>query len=91
MRIVRKGIVIALLGTSVVLLASSLPGLPWSANLHHTIKRIIVKSEIKLARWRGKPPRSMSIAGRPNVPAAQIQALDSRSGWAALASSDADQ
>jgi transglutaminase-like putative cysteine protease len=30
----------------------------------------------------------MSIAGRLNVPAAQIQALDSRSGWAALADND---
>jgi transglutaminase-like putative cysteine protease len=43
---------------------------------------------MKLARWRGKQPRFMSIAGRLNVPAAQIQALDSRSGWATLADND---
>jgi hypothetical protein len=84
----RKRIATALLGTSVVLLALFLPGLPWSAKLRHTMKRVIVKSEMKLARWRGKEPRFMSIAGRLNAPAAQIQALDSRSGWATLADSD---
>jgi transglutaminase-like putative cysteine protease len=86
----RKRIVIGLLGTSVVLLAMFLPGLPWSAKFGHTIKRVIVRSEMRWARWRGKQPRFMAIAGRLNVPAAQIQALDSRSGWATLADNDGE-
>jgi transglutaminase-like putative cysteine protease len=38
-----------------------------------------------LARWRGHEPRLASMTGRVNIPGAQIQALDSRSGWATLA------
>jgi|GEM_PF-1299790 len=69
----------------IALLVTFLPGMPWSARARHTLRRAIAKTEIRLARWRGKKPRLMSIAGRLNTPAAQIQALDSRSGWATLA------
>src|SRR5258708_898273 len=86
----RKRIAIALLGTSVVLLAFLLPGLPWSATLGHTMKRVIVKSEMKLARGGVKTPRLMSMAGRLTPPAAKIQALDSRWGWATFADKDGE-
>jgi transglutaminase-like putative cysteine protease len=88
MRLRLKRWSIFLLCLSLLVLILFLPGLPWAGRIRHTLKRTIVKSEMKLARWRGKEPRFMSIAGRLNVPAAQIQALDSRSGWATLADSD---
>lgn len=40
---------------------------------------------MKLAIWQGQQPRFMSIEGRVNEAGAQVQALDSRSGWATLA------
>ena len=88
MRTRSKRTIVVLAAALILLVAFFLPGLPWSARSRHTLKRVIVKAEMKMARWRGKEPRFMSIAGRLNVPAAQIQALDSRSGWATLADSD---
>lgn len=90
MRFRFKRTAIIALSVSLVFLVTFLPGLPWSAKLHHTLKRIVVKSEMRLARWRGKNPRMMSIAGRLSTPAAQVQVLDSRSGWAALADNDGE-
>jgi hypothetical protein len=87
MRIRSKSRVILLLaGAAAVLLF--LPGLPWSSHLRHTLNRTVVKAEMKWARWRGHEPRLMSITGRLNAPGAQVQALDSRSGWATLADRD---
>lgn len=84
MRVRLKPVIIA---TAVVLVTLSLlfvPGLPWSARCQHYVKRVAVRAEMKLARWRGHEPRLMSIAGRLNAPGVRVQALDSRSGWAAL-------
>ena len=64
------------------------PGSPWAARIHHTLKRTTVKAEMKLAKWRGHEPRLVSIAGQLNGPGVQIQALDSRSGWATLTGRD---
>src|SRR2546423_1970332 len=64
------------------------PGLPWSARSRHSLKRAITKTEIRLARWRGENPRLASMAGRINSAGAQIEALDSRSGFASLTSND---
>jgi hypothetical protein len=61
-----------------------LPGLPWSARARHTLKRVIVRTEIRLAKWRGEDPRLASITGHINLPGVEIEALDSRSGLAAL-------
>src|SRR6266404_2146637 len=90
MRLRSKRTAIISLVVSVALLVIFLPGLPWSAKLNHTLKRVVVKSEIRLARWRGKKPGLMSITGRLSTPAAQIQALDSRSGWATLADNNGE-
>lgn len=84
MRIRSKRTAILLIAGALVLLLF-LPGMPWSARWRHTLNRTVVKAEMKWARWRGHEPRLISIAGRVNTPAAQIQALDSRSGWATLA------
>ena len=62
-----------------------LPGLPWAARLRHSLRKTIVKAEMSYARWSGHEPTLVSLAGRVNTPCGQIQALDSRSGWATLA------
>src|SRR5438128_7693580 len=88
MRVRLKRILIVLAAAAVALLLLFVPGLPWSARHRHTLHRAIVKTEMKLAKWRGVQPRLVSIAGRVNTPAARIDALDSKSGWAALADRD---
>lgn len=65
-----------------------LPGLPWSARARHTLHRAMIKAEIGLARWRGHEPRLVALSGKLDVPGAQVEALDSRSGWATLADKD---
>jgi len=77
-----------LLGLSLIVLILFLPGLPWAGRIRHTLKRTIVKSEMRLAKWRGHEPRFVSITGQVTAPGAQIQALDSRTGWASLADRD---
>lgn len=80
-----KRTVILLLAAALALLLLFLPGLPWSARNSHTLRRAVVKAEMKLAGWRGHSPRLVSISGRINAAGAEVQALDSRSGWASLA------
>jgi len=79
----------AVLASALILfIAVFLPGLPWSPRARHTLKRVVAKTQMKLAKWRGNEPRFVSIAGRVNAPGAQVDALDSRSGWAALSDRD---
>ncbi|MFL6276734.1 MAG: transglutaminase family protein [Blastocatellia bacterium] len=66
------------------LLLALLAGLLFSAKLRHQARRVVVKAEMTYARWRGHAPQLVSLAGKVIVAGAQIQALDSRSGWAAL-------
>lgn len=69
-----------------------LPGLPWSARCRHILKKLIVKADMKVSAWQGEPPKIVSLAGRvftrqPNkeyLKGAEVEALDSLSGWAAL-------
>jgi Transglutaminase-like superfamily len=70
------------------LLAALLVSLFFSAKLRHQAHRIAVKTEMKLAKWQGHPPQLVSLAGNAGIGGAQVQALDSRSGWAALADGD---
>lgn len=75
----------SLLSLSLLLLLFFLPGPPWSSRVHHMLNRVIVKAEMSFARWGGHEPRLLSLSGKLDVPGALVQALDSRSGWAALA------
>jgi hypothetical protein len=84
MRIRLKPTIVALSVAAITLLLLFLPGLPWSARWQHSVKRVAVKVEMKLAKWRGHPPKLVSIAGRLNGPGIRVEALDSRSGWATL-------
>lgn len=83
-----KRAAIASLAVLIVLIVIFLPGAPWSARSRHTLKRAIAKTEIRIARWRGRDPRLAAIAGRVNSPGVQIEALDSRSGFAGLADNE---
>jgi hypothetical protein len=85
MRLRFKCAVIVSLAFLIALLVTFLPGMPWSVRARHTFKRAIAKTEIRFARWRGQNPRLASLAGRVNSPGVQIEALDSRSGFAGLA------
>src|SRR5437763_12001732 len=66
------------------LLLALVAGLLFSAKLRHQAHRVGVKAEMRLGRWRGHAPRLVALAGNVRIAGAQIQALDSRSGWAAL-------
>ena len=59
-----------------------------SAHYRHKLKRTIVKAEMTWAKWRGDEPRLVSISGRVDARGLQVEALDSRSGWAALSDNE---
>ncbi|MFY9556310.1 MAG: transglutaminase-like domain-containing protein [Blastocatellia bacterium] len=88
MRLRWKRWTILLICLSSLALVLFLPGLPWAGRVRHTLKRTIAKAEMKVAGWRGHQARLISIAGSVSTPGTQIQALDSRSGWATLAGRD---
>jgi hypothetical protein len=52
--------------------------------LRHRLHRYFIAAEIQLSKWRGSPPRLASVSGQVELPGAEVQALDSRSGWASL-------
>jgi len=79
---------VSLLCLSLFVLVLFFPGAPWAGRIRHTLKRTTVNAEMKLARWRGHEPRLVSIAGQVSAPGLQVQALDSRSGWATLTGHD---
>lgn len=85
MRSRSKRLSLLVLCLSILALVTFFPGMPWSRSIRHTLKRTIVKAEMKVANWQGHQPRLMAIEGRVNEAGAQVQALDSRSGWATLA------
>jgi hypothetical protein len=43
---------------------------------------------MQLSKWRGSPPRLAALAGQLDQVGAEVQALDSRSGWASLSDGD---
>lgn len=81
-RLKRTVILLPAAGLSLLLLF--FPGLPWSARNRHTLRRAVVRAEMKLSGWRGHEPRLVSFSGRINAPGAEIEVLDSRSGWASM-------
>lgn len=61
--------------------------LPWSTRFRHGLQRVIAKAEMKQREWRGYQTCLVSLKGDTRVPGAQVQILDSASGWAALCDS----
>jgi hypothetical protein len=83
----RSWILAALLMSLVVGFLS--PGLPWSARCHHILNRLMTKAEMKAYAWQGVSPKLISLSGRivgrdRPLKGAEIEALDSASGWAAI-------
>jgi hypothetical protein len=76
------------LSMMLVVVMSALPGLPWSAECHHRLKRIESRVAMKVSAWRGWKPRYVSLTGACGLAGAQIQAVDSPSGWATLSDRD---
>ena len=69
------------------------PGLPWSARCRHLRKRLVTKAQMKAYKWRGISPKLISLSGKimgrdQPFKGAEIEALDSTSGWAATTDED---
>jgi Transglutaminase-like superfamily len=82
---------------AILLLAIALfwPAFPWSYRLRYTAKRAGAKFESRIAAWRGQQPRPISISGKligsgafiESLKGAQVIALESTSGYAAMSDS----
>lgn len=83
-----KRLLLLLISAGLLVTLSIHPSLPWSIQSRHALNKLAVRIQMRLARWRGHPPNLASIAGRVPVKGAQVEALDSISGWATLADSD---
>ncbi len=74
----------------------TLPGFPWSARAHQTLRRVTTKLKIKTATWRSEKPQSVSISAKLRgsgalieaLKGAQVVALESTSGYAAMTDAD---
>jgi ASC-1-like (ASCH) protein len=73
---------------SLVLLVLFLPLFPWSARSHRSLNRMMAKARIQLSRWQGHDPGLAAIRGKVNIAGAHIEAIDSASGWAAIADAE---
>jgi hypothetical protein len=80
----KKRLAFVALAVACLLLGLFLPIFPWSARCRHSLKRLVTKAEIRWAKWHGHEPQLLSIAGALDRPGVEVQAIDSRSGWAAL-------
>lgn len=91
-----RRVLAATLCIALLLAALLWPGLPWSARCRHALKKLAVKADMKVSAWQGEPSKIISLTGRvfikqPNkeyIKGAEVEALDSVSGWAALTDSD---
>src|SRR5262249_35715982 len=80
-----KGGLIACSSLAALCLALFHPAMPWSIQCRHSAHRVYVQGQMRLATWRGHLPRLASVTGSLRSGGIQIEALDSRSGWATLA------
>lgn len=86
----KRSICLLMAFVSITLFVIFCPGLPWSARCRYNLRRLTVKSAIRMARWRGQQPKSVTISGRlkdrdsSKLAGVQILALESTSGYGAL-------
>jgi hypothetical protein len=91
-KILKKRISYSCIGIVLLLTLMFLPGLPWAARFRHIVRKIHTKAEIKAAAWKGESPQLVSLSGKlatrqsnkQILEGAEIEALDSVSGWATL-------
>src|ERR1044071_5555349 len=89
MKKANKQVAAALAGVALILGLMFMPGLPWSARCRHFVKKLRAKADMKVSAWQGVPPRFISLSGRvinkkEGLRGAEVEALDSASGWASL-------
>ncbi|MCI0489038.1 MAG: carboxypeptidase-like regulatory domain-containing protein [Blastocatellia bacterium] len=87
-----KRLIVGCIGVTLFLAALFWPGLPWSAHVRYTFRRIAFKIETKIAAWRNDQPRPVTLSGKVSgrgafvqaLKGAQVVALESASGYAAM-------
>jgi hypothetical protein len=92
MKKAKKRVLVAGIATGLFLLTLFLPGLPWSARYRHILKKVKTKAEMRVSAWQGVQPKLVSISGKiltsrqdgAALKGAEVEALDSVSGWATL-------
>src|SRR5262249_40796478 len=78
-------VLVPCLSLAVLCLGLFHPATPWSMRCRHAVHKVYVRGEMRLARWRGHQPQLASMTGSLRSGGIQVEALDSRSGWATLA------
>ena len=84
----RRAASVFLIFSVLAILFVSFTSFPISRRLRHQASRAMVRAEMQLSTWRGNPPRLASVTGQLDQAGAEVQALDSHSGWAALSDRD---
>ena len=87
-----KRIVGACIAAALLLAATFAPAAPWPARWQRSIRRFLMRAELRLAALRGQQPRQVSITGKLLGHGAQVEALkgaritavESTSGYSAL-------
>ena len=69
--------------TSLAAAALMIP-LLFSTRITHKIRKLVHRALVQASALRGTPPRLLTLTGKTSLPGAQVQALDSLSGWATL-------
>ncbi|HYP30040.1 MAG TPA: transglutaminase-like domain-containing protein [Blastocatellia bacterium] len=72
-----------------IVFVTFMPGLPWSAKSIHFVKKLRAKADMKVSAWQGTPPGLISLTGKivarkGALRGAEVEVLDSASGWASL-------
>jgi hypothetical protein len=92
MKKAKRRVLALCIATSLFLLTLFLPGLPWSARYRHILKRVMTKAEMRVSAWQGVQPKLIGLSGKiltsrqdkVVLRGAEVEALDSVSGWATL-------
>ena len=87
-----RRLIAAGIGVTLLLSIALSPGFPWSNRCRNVLTRLSMRAQVKAATIRGHAPRLISLSGklfvaRPDLrplQGADVQALDSVSGWASV-------
>ena len=85
-------------GIAFVLLFALTYGWPWAERCRHVLSKMVVRLQMKVSAWQGVEPKLVSLTGRiiverprrDSLKGAQVEALDSKSGWASLTDEHGD-
>jgi len=88
----------SLLGVGLLLTFALTYGLPLATRCRHALSKLVDRMEMKVSAWHGVEPKLLSLSGRiiaerprrHSLKGAQVEALDSKSGWASLTNERGD-